>query len=103
MPHLQSTCPSTQMELKTIVITNNIVPYKEIKEKIIPDTMFGDVFHTSEASRDAFEKLTEFKCFIKINGKPCKVDKKFPSVAFLKKHLKDDHNRYVWYLFLLIK
>jgi len=26
------------------------------------------------------------------------MDKKFPSVAFLKKHLKDDHNRYMWYI-----
>ena len=85
-----------QTELKNIIITNQDVPYAEVKSHIIPDTQFGDVFHTSESSRDAFQKLTEYKCFIKIGGKPCKVDKKFPSVAFLKKHLKEQHNRYVW-------
>lgn len=77
-----------QTQLKNIIITDKSTPYEEIKSSIIPDIQFGDVFHVSEASRDAFEKLTQYKCFIKINGKPCKVDKKFPSVAFLKKHLK---------------
>jgi hypothetical protein len=54
MSHLQGTHQNIQAELKNIIITNNIVPYKEIKEKLIPDAMFGDVFHTSEQSRDAF-------------------------------------------------
>ena len=35
----------------------------------------------------------EFKCFVKINGHPCKNEKSFPNIAFLKKHLKEDHKR----------
>lgn len=85
------------MALKNVIIMPDFSPYATIKASIIPDRLFADVFHLNEASRNAFEKLTEFKCFVKIDGKPCKVDKKFPSVAFLKKHLKEDHNRYVWY------
>lgn len=85
------------MALKNVIIMPEFSPYATIKASIIPDRLFADVFHLNEASRNAFEKLTEFKCFVKIDGKPCKVDKKFPSVAFLKKHLKEDHNRYVWY------
>lgn len=63
------------------------IPYSSAKG-LIPDRQFADVFHLTEESSVAFDKLTEFKCFVKIDGKPCKVDKKFPSVAFLKKHLK---------------
>lgn len=30
---------------------------------------------------------------MKIGGKPCRHDKKFPNIAFLKKHLKEEHKR----------
>lgn len=71
-------------------------PFQTFKNNLLPDKNFADVFFSSENGRDCFEKLTEFKCFVKIEGKTCKYDKKFPSVAFLKKHLKEDHNRYIW-------
>lgn len=69
--------------------------YNTFKNNVLQDKTFGDVFYSCEAAQKAFEKLNEFKCFVKIDGKPCKFDKKFPSVGHLKKHLKEDHNRYI--------
>jgi hypothetical protein len=67
---------------------DQFIPYQTFKNNVLPDKNFVDVFYQTESGRSAFEKLTEYKCFIKIDGKPCKYDKKFPSVAFLKKHFK---------------
>jgi hypothetical protein len=88
MPHLQGNFPPTQLNLKTIIIMDNFTPFQNFKNSLLPDKNFADIFYNTESGRNAFEKLTENKCFIKIDGKPCKFDKKFPSVAFLKKHLK---------------
>lgn len=88
MPYLQSTSLNIQVNLKTIIIMDQFYPYQTFKNNVIPDKNFADVFYNTESGRNAFEKLTEYKCFVKIDGKPCKFDKKFPSVAFLKKHLK---------------
>lgn len=95
MSHLQGKHQPTQLALKTIIIMPEFVPFQSFKAGLLPDKNFADIFFNTESGRTTFEKLTEFKCFIKVDGKPCKMDKKFPSVAFLKKHLKDDHNRYV--------
>lgn len=95
MSYLQGTHHSTQLALKTIIIMPEFIPFQTCKAGLLPDKNFADIFFNTESGRTTFEKLTEFKCFIKVDGKPCKMDKKFPSVAFLKKHLKDDHNRYV--------
>jgi hypothetical protein len=62
--------------------------FGEYKGEIFADGHFGDVFHCGKEAKREFEKLKEFKCFVKVNGKPCKVDKDFGNIAFLKKHLK---------------
>lgn len=40
--------------------------FETFKNNILPDKNFADIFYSSEAGRSAFEKLTEYKCFVKI-------------------------------------
>ena len=94
---MQGIKSAIKVNLKIIIIMEKFTLFETFKNNILPDKNFADIFYSSEAGRSAFEKLTEYKCFVKIQGKPCKYDKKFPSIAFLKKHLKEDHNRYIWY------
>lgn len=95
MPHLQGIRRPIQLALKHIIVMPEFQPFQSFKTNLLPDKNFADIFFSTEEGRNTFEKLNEFKCFIKSDGKPCKVDKKFPSAAFLKKHLKEDHNRYI--------
>lgn len=75
------------------MIAKEFKKFKDLGQKLIPDKVYSDVFHEGEDARSEFDKLMEFKCFVKINGQPCRNDKSFANIAFLKKHLKEDHKR----------
>lgn len=57
MPYLQSILRTIQLALKNIVIMSEFAPYASAKG-LIPDRQFSDIFHLTESSRTAFDKLT---------------------------------------------
>lgn len=75
------------------MISKNFEKFGSYKGQILPDANFADVFHCGAEAKKEFEKLKQYKCFVKINGKPCKNDRSFENIAFLKKHLREEHKR----------
>jgi hypothetical protein len=55
-----------KVNLKIIIIMDKFTPFETFKNNVLPDKSFADIFYSSEAGRLAFEKLTEYKCFVKI-------------------------------------
>jgi|688.fasta_scaffold446404_1 hypothetical protein len=55
-----------KVNLKIIIIMDKFTLFETFKNNVLPDKSFADIFYSSEAGRLAFEKLTEYKCFVKI-------------------------------------
>lgn len=87
-------CPICKEHLELLVITDREgATFNDIKKlKLLKSKNFATILFDGEMARSHFEKLTEYRCF----APKCEEVKGFQSIAFLKKHLKEKHNRYLW-------
>lgn len=94
-------------EQKEMILSKELSPFNEIQNsKLMKYNMVifriyysknekEGIFYNDNSIKDELDKINKLQCWIP----NCPDSQVYNTIAFLKKHLKEKHQRYLWFPF----